>query len=556
MAFEPDLREPGLLEPGLLEPGLLGLLPAHRPRLLALGEPTHLEPAFPRLRNQILRTLAGHGFRSVAIESDRVAALAVDDYVRWRTDSLDLPSGLSHGLGHLAGNRELVEWMRAWNADRPAADRLSFHGFDAPLEMMHATSPGPHLRHLRDYLGVPAATDGLDGLDGLLGDEARWSESAAVMDAARSPGGSPEAAALRALADDLLTRLYGDAPRLIRQTSVADWHRARIHGTAALGLLRYHAVAAVAGPQDQRVRRLLGTRDALMAQNLLDILEAEHDRGPVLVFAHNRHLQRHPSTWVLAGMDLEWPSAGSIVASLIGERYVFVAGSLGASPALGLDAPGPASMEGRLGAGTGLFQPGQVTGEERVTDELRYFPLDAGTVTACEAILHVGTGDDPAGEMAARILALPGVAATRIEPDSGMPEYTWGDRFFFAGEDRMRPFATIVGHDVPGFDTESRLDRPYAWRLNLELGRDEFRRMFGFGPEELAERRSGIDFTEADRFVPHPAYGVQGWGSVVNPGPATAAEIARLLEYARSRSAARAPSTARSRHAAGRPEPA
>lgn len=149
------------------------------------------------------------------------------------------------------------------------------------------------------------------------------------------------------------------------------------------------------------------------------------------------------------------------------------------------------------------------------------------------------TAPDAAAALAARIMELPGVSMTRIEPGSGMPEYTWGDRFFFAGDDRMRPFATIVGHDVPGFDEQSRLDRPGAYRLNLELGRDEFRRVFGFGPEELAERRPEIDFAAPDRLVPHPAYGVQGWAGVVEPGPATASEIDRLLEHARSRSAAR-----------------
>ncbi|WP_281179078.1 DUF6194 family protein [Actinoplanes rectilineatus] len=140
---------------------------------------------------------------------------------------------------------------------------------------------------------------------------------------------------------------------------------------------------------------------------------------------------------------------------------------------------------------------------------------------------------------AARIRALPGVTETRIEPDSGMPPYTWDDRFFFAGEDRMRPFATIVGHDVPDFDTLSDLDRPGVHRLNIEVGRSEFTNLFGYGPEQFSDRRPGIDFTVADRLIPHPAYGVQGWASVVQPGPATFDEVGRLLEHARSRSVAR-----------------
>jgi erythromycin esterase-like protein len=501
---------------------LSALISSNPPRLLALGEPTHIEPAFLRLRNEMIGVLAGHGFRAVAVESDRVAGLAVDDYVQGRADSVDLTTGFSHSMGHLAGNRELVELLRA--------NRMAFHGFDAPVEMMSAPSPAPYLRHVRDYLGVPA-----DGLDELAGDDSRWSDSAAIMEATRSPGRSPEAAALRALADDLQTLLYADAPRLIERTSRTAWQRANVHATAALGLLRYHATAAEQLPRDERIFRLLAVRDALMARNLLEIL-AETD-GPVLVCAHNRHLQRQMSTWQLAGMDLQWQSAGSIVAALTGGGYVFVAGSLGESPALGMAPPEAGSYEASMPSG--LISPGQVHGTARVNDEPRYFPLDAGTVAGCDAILHVATGDDPVDEFAARVLALPGVAMTRIEPDSGMPDYTLDDRFFFAGEDRMRPFATIVRHDIPDFDVESDLNRPYAFRLNIELGRDEFRRVFGFGPEELAAKRADIDFAAPDRFVPHPAYGVQGWGSVVNPGPATAAEIDRLLEYARARSLAR-----------------
>ncbi|MFC7527489.1 DUF6194 family protein [Actinoplanes sp. GCM10030250] len=514
------------------ESELLPLLESRRPALLALGEPTHLEPAFPRLRNEIFEFLVGQGFRSIAIESDRIAGLTANDYVNGDRDELPLATGFSHGLGHLTGNRELITWMRAHNEQLAPADRLSFHGFDAPLEMTSAASPGTSLRHVRDYLGVSAPD-----LDQLLGDETRWTDQAAIMDAARSPGRSPEAVALRALADDLKTMLYVHASRLVRDTSAQSWHRAKVHADAALGLLRYHAVAADPAPQDERIRRLLGLRDALMAWNLLDIRESERDRGPTLVFSHNRHLQRHPSRWRLAGMDLEWSSAGAIVSSLLGSRYVFVAGSLGTGPTLGLAEPSPDSFEGSLSSG--MVPPATAKGSERVTDEPRYFPLDPETLAQCEALLHVAAGDDPAAEVAARVLALPGVAQTRIEPESEMPPYTWGDRFFFAGEDRMRPFATIVGHDIPGFDERSHLNRRFAFRLNIEVGRAEFKNLFGYGPEGFAARIADIDFTEPDRLMPHPAYAVQGWASVVNPGPATADEVERLLSHARTRSAAR-----------------
>ncbi|MFD0723485.1 hypothetical protein [Streptomyces globosus] len=69
--------------------------------LLGLGEPTHLEPAFGWVRNDLFEQLAGVGFRSVALEIDRVAALAVDDYVRKGRGTLDavMREGFSHGWG-------------------------------------------------------------------------------------------------------------------------------------------------------------------------------------------------------------------------------------------------------------------------------------------------------------------------------------------------------------------------------------------------------------------------------------------------------------------------
>jgi erythromycin esterase-like protein len=516
---------------------LQSLIAARRPHLLAIGEPYHGEPAFPRLRNRILETLARYGFRSIAIESDRAAALAVDDYVQGRRDDVDLTTGISHGWGAHAATRELVDWLRAHNEALPPGERIAFHGFDAPTEIAGAPSPGPILRELCEYLGISAPD-----LDRLVGDGDRWSAPEIMYDATRSAGRSPEAAALRGLAEDFRTQLYADAPRLIQDTSTQAWNRARVLATTAIGLLAYHAAMAEPGSQSQRIGRLLAVRDALMAQNLLDILAHERDRGPVLVSANNAHLQRHPSLWDThwEGQDLaaRWNGAGSIVSPLLGDKYVYVAGSLGASGPVGLGQPEPGTYEERLGPETGILAPPAGDGlRERVTDLLGYFPLDTTTIETCDAILHIGSA--PGAADAARIAGLPAVTETRIPPGSDMPPYTWGDRFFFAGEDRMRPFATIVSNDVPDFDERSRLSEPGRYRLNIEVGRAEFRNLFDYGPEEFAAHSDKLDFAETDRLMPHPVYAVQGWASVVNPGPATADEVTRLVAQARTRSADR-----------------
>lgn len=385
---------------------LQALVRAHRPRLLAIGEPHHGEPAFPHLRNRILETLVGHGFRSIAIESDRAAGLAVNDYVQGRRDEVDLSTGISHGWGAHPASRELIDWLRAHNEKMPPEERVTFHGFDAPTEITGAPSPGPILRELRDYLGETGAD-----LDRLLGDESCWTAPEIMFDATRSPGRSPAATTLRGIAEDFRTQLYADAPRLVRETSLESWNRATVLGSTAVGLLTYHAAMAVPGTQSQRIGRLLAARSALMAQNLLDIDALERDRGPVLVSAHNVHLQRHPARWDShwEGQDLaaQWNGAGSIVSASLGNRYVYVAGSLGASGPLGLGPPEPGTYEHQLGAETGIFPP--PTGDdlrERAADLLGLFSLDAATVNTCDAILHLGFA--PGAADTARIAGLVG----------------------------------------------------------------------------------------------------------------------------------------------------
>ena len=489
---------------------------AMTPGLLAVGEPAHGEPAFPQLRNDLFEALVERGFRSIAVESDRVAGLIADAYVRGEDVSLD--KAFSHGLGELPSTRDLLVFMRSYNAAHPA-DRLTFHGFDAPLEMTSAPSPRPYLKYAHDFLGLDRWAE----IDALLGPDERWSDTAALMEYEKSIGRTPQAQALRVIADDMLGRLY---------TRTTGSGTAEVHLETALGLLRYHALAAEPLPQAERTSLLLGMRDSLMARNLTAIRMLEADRGPTLVFAHNRHVQRNRSTWTLAGMELAWSSAGSIVSSLLGDRYMVIVGSLGASPALGIPAPPADTIEDLLPYG--LSRASDVARATPRPADPRYFPLDAETLDDADAVLHVVTGLD-AATVASLIRARPDVDELVASEENGAPEAAWGDRFFFVGPDRRQPFASIVERDVPGFDEESQLDRPGVFRLNVELGRTEFERRFGFAPKDFEEHRGEFDFARADRLVPHPGYALYGWASIVSPGPQMLPEIDRLVTHARAR---------------------
>lgn len=329
---------------------VMRLLPT-RPRLLALGEPTHGEDTLLELRNELFRQLVEEeDYRTIAIESDCLRGLVVDDYVTSGTGTLDevMEDGFSHGWGTSAANRELVCWMRAHNEGRPASDRIRFAGFDGPLEITGAASPRQALTALHGYLAARLDADLLPcdagTLDRLLGTDDRWTDPAAMTDPSRSVGQSAAAGRLRLLADDLVALLDAHTPHLVTATSREGWDRARLHGRIALGLLRYHHWMADTSPA--RMTRLVGVRDQMMAHNLLALAE----RGPALLHAHNSHLQREKSTMRMGGTPLEWWSAGSLVSARLGEGYAFVATALGTIPHQGVDTPPPDTVEGLLHA--------------------------------------------------------------------------------------------------------------------------------------------------------------------------------------------------------------
>lgn len=274
------------------------------------------------LRNELLSHLVERGYRSIVLETDVFAASVVNDYVDGATAEIDkvLTTGFSHGFGAVPGNRELVEWLRTHNAGRAPRDRVRFHGCDAPVEYSGAPSPRHALSSVSDYLTEALRPESVRDLDALLGEDADWTNQAAMFDPAASIGDSDRARALRIVADDLASKLRRAAPGL-RPADPTGYAHAVAHARTAQGLLRYHA--AMASPAPDRIATMLSLRSEMMAENLLAIVAQEQRRGPSLVFAHNVHLQRTQSH--VGEDDVNWCSAGALVGLTLGERYMFLA---------------------------------------------------------------------------------------------------------------------------------------------------------------------------------------------------------------------------------------
>jgi len=109
-----------------------------------------------------------------------------------------------------------------------------------------------------------------------------------------------------------------------------------------------------------------------------------------------------------------------------------------------------------------------------------------------------------------------------------------GYTFFFVGEDRMMPFATLAADDNE-HDAVSNLARPSVYRLNVGVSRETYRALFGPQPKAAGPQGDdyvAYDFTALDQVMPHPTYAPQSWVCVLSPGDRTLDQVRSLLAEA------------------------
>ncbi len=331
--------------------------------LLGVGEALHGGEDLLILRNRLFQRLVeAHGYSAIAIESSFPRGRAVNEYVAGRGPTsyeAVQETGFSHGFGQLEANRELVEWMRQYNADPSPRGypqvNLQFYGCDSPTEMIGTDSPSLVLHFVLDYLASIDPNNGQqrrERIKSLLGSDADWENPAASMDPTQAVGLSASATALRIEMEDLITELQIRRPELVARSDKDRYLEALQYASVARQLLNYHA--ALARESDERISELLGIRAAMMADNLAYTVARERGRGKVLAFAHNRHLQRGKIQWQLGPHALTWWPAGSHLNEMFGKGYIVIGSGLGVSDANGIDRPEPGTLEALL---TSLSEP-------------------------------------------------------------------------------------------------------------------------------------------------------------------------------------------------------
>jgi erythromycin esterase len=318
--------------------------------LLGLGEPTHQVETFLMFRNRVFQRLVQrHGYTAIAIESSYPRGRLANEYVSGRGKSSFenvIELGFSHQFGNMQSNRQLIEWMRSFNAEHTHRP-LRFDGFDGPMEMMYTDSPRALLHAAIDYL---VSIDGANAqarrsmIDQLIGDDGSWESQEAAFDPSKSIGLTPAAKALRAEVEQLSLELHDRRDELIAAAGEERFLEAAHNINATMQLLAYHAI--VATPSDERLSNIMSQRDAIQAENLNYIVGRERCRGgKVLAFAHNGHLKMGQMEWLLGDQKLAWSPAGTHVRRILGESYRVIGMGVGAMAAQNVGPPEDGTLE-------------------------------------------------------------------------------------------------------------------------------------------------------------------------------------------------------------------
>lgn len=356
--------------------------------MLGFGEALHGGEDILILRNRLFQLLVeAHGYSAIAIESSFPRARVVNQYISGHSpESYEAVQdiGFSHGFGRLDANRELVEWMKTYNADPSHNVKLQFYGFDSPTEMTHTDSPRQVLHFVLDYLALfdsVSAKEHLERIDSLLGKDADWENPAAMLNPTKSIGLSPTATALRIATEDLISELHVRRPELVAKSDKRFYLEAVHYATNARQLLNYHAELARKLEPGKRIVETLSIRDAMMADNLEYIVSRERGRGKVLVFAHNSHLKRGKAEWQLGTNLLTWYPVGAHLNVMFGSQYAVIGSAVGISEANGISQPEVGTLESRL-----TLAPGSVRfiptrrGKGLPNPEIEALPIRSGSI--------------------------------------------------------------------------------------------------------------------------------------------------------------------------------
>ncbi|HJP85732.1 MAG TPA: erythromycin esterase family protein [Gemmatimonadaceae bacterium] len=273
---------------------------AMQARVLGLGEATHGSREFSDLRLAITRRLVErNGYRIVAIEASTGRLAILNRYIAG-----ELPGGpyvtaaLESGWIGRRAQRELLPWLRQWNAEHPK-DRVELVGVD-PQDIVVARDS------LRAFLTRAYGSEFMTRLAPMFAELAAADSQTLVF------GNSDIDSTTRRSIVELIARLDLDAPVLIARFGRSQVESASSTARQLLQFAEFNSNAA---------GFLNRSRDYYMAANLIDALSRAGPGAKAVYWAHNAHVA-HPE-----GQSVNARTAGAWLREWLGCDYRAIATS-------------------------------------------------------------------------------------------------------------------------------------------------------------------------------------------------------------------------------------
>lgn len=324
-------------------------------RVVALGEPTHGAHEPLAFRNRLIRFLVEKmGFTAVALESGFTESSAVESFVAGGPGEAQsvVRDGLTSGKGSYGENRELIQWMRDYNAAAPAGrHRIRFYGIDLAAGG-RVSGPRRALDFSLAFLSLSDAADADKIRVSLGGNLPRYDddEFGSLSQTA--------VAALGAGIEAIAKAMAKNRSSLIAHSSAEQYRWALHNLDVARELAQYFRVTTPRSNQDiHEAGPAIAARDYAMAENVRWAVDSEGPGGRVIVFAHNNHVMNWKEDggyW--AGMREKPLMMGSHLRRAYGkDLLIIVTSSLTASAGLPRPEPIEDSIDNTL-ARVGLPQ--------------------------------------------------------------------------------------------------------------------------------------------------------------------------------------------------------
>lgn len=296
-------------------------------RIVELSEGIHggAEPLV--FRNRLFKHLVTHmGFDAIALESGVVEGRLLNDYVTEGAGEFEtvLAQGFSNGFGIFQQNRDLLRWMRDYNAHLPSNQRrVQIYGLDVP------GSPGNFDAARRPDTALQTVLEYLRNVDGAEASrmQSRVEEFLPVLRSIDGYGSLSQAQrdSLTATVADLGALMERQTFAYIARSSAEDFEWAE---RAAIGARQadtwFRTMPLNWKPSDGLAwtRYAMQVRDRTMADNLEWVRSRLNPRSRILVFAAIGHVASTTQVQVPLSANLDMIPLGAYVKERHGNDVV------------------------------------------------------------------------------------------------------------------------------------------------------------------------------------------------------------------------------------------